>query len=201
MSKIKICGLFRECDIQYVNEAKPDFAGFIFARSKRKIDEKTAAGFRERLSDDIQTVGVFVDEDIPFIRNLCDNKVIDVIQLHGNEAENYINRLKDCIDNPIIKAVRVQSRNNIKAVEKLDVDYLLLDTYVKDVMGGTGKTFDWSLIGDISKPFFLAGGVDTGNINEALETGAYCIDVSSGAETDGFKDKEKILEIVRRVRL
>jgi len=184
--KIKICGLSRVCDIDYVNEALPDYAGFVFAESKRKITEEKAFTLKQGLSSSIKSVGVFVNHDISFIRNLLNRGIIDIVQLHGQEDEEYISG----IDAPVIKTVRIG--------EKLDyqADYFLFDS----IMPGSGKTFDWSLIPKTEKPFFLAGGINIGNIAEAMKINPYAIDICSGVETDGSKDRDKILEIVRSVR-
>ena len=184
--KIKICGLFRECDIDYVNEALPDYAGFVFAESKRKVTENQAFALSRRLDSSIKAVGVFVDHDISFIRNLLERGIIDIVQLHGHENDEYIS----AIDAPVIKAARIGEKYDYPA------DYLLFDSPV----AGSGKTFDWSLIPKTEKPFFLAGGINIGNITEAMKLNPYAIDVSSGVETDGAKDRGKILEIVKIMR-
>lgn len=201
MSKIKICGLSRECDIDFVNIAKPDFIGFVFAeKSKRRVDFDTALKLKNQLDKNIQAVGVFVNNDMDFVLSLVNNGIIDLIQLHGDEDENCIMSLKEKTSAKIIKAVRVKTTENILRADKLPIDYLLLDTYTKGEYGGSGKTFDWNMIPKISKPYFLAGGLNAENIKSALKVGAYCLDVSSGAETDGKKDKEKIIKIVNTVR-
>lgn len=201
MNKIKICGLSRQCDIDAVNIAKPDFIGFVFAdKSKRKVSFETALSLKNHLDKNIKSVGVFVNNDIDFIVSLVKSDIIDIVQLHGDEDESYIQLLKSKIKAPIIKAVRVKSTEDILSADKLSVDYLLLDTYTKGEYGGSGKTFDWKMIPEISKPYFLAGGLNIENIKSALKVNAYCLDVSSGAETDGKKDKEKIIEIVKTVR-
>jgi phosphoribosylanthranilate isomerase len=184
--KIKICGLSRECDIDYVNEALPDYAGFIFAESKRKVSEDQAFTLKRKLSHPIKAVGVFVDHDISFIRSLLEKRIIDIVQLHGHENEEYIS----AIDAPVIKVVRMGEKSDYP------VDYLLFDS----PSAGSGKTFDWNLIPKTKKPFFLAGGISISNIAEAMKINPYAIDVSSGVETNGAKDREKILEIVRSVR-
>ncbi|MGN0469761.1 MAG: phosphoribosylanthranilate isomerase [Acutalibacteraceae bacterium] len=201
MSKIKICGLSRECDIDFVNTAKPDFIGFVFAeKSKRRVDFDTALKLKNQLDKNIQAVGVFVNNDMDFVLSLVNNGIIDLIQLHGDEDENCIISLKEKTSAKIIKAVRVKTTEDILRADKLPVDYLLLDTYTKGEYGGSGKTFDWNMIPKISKPYFLAGGLNAENIKSALKVGAYCLDVSSGAETDGKKDKDKIIKIVNTVR-
>lgn len=201
MTKIKICGLMRDNDIQAVNAALPDYIGFVFAKSRRQIDEKRAAAMKACLNPSIKAVGVFVNESMKRITKLCDSQVIDLIQLHGDETEDYIKDLKYFVSNKIIKAVRVRSTEDIERAMLLPCDYLLLDAYYEGKYGGIGKAFDWSLIPIISKPFFLAGGIHSDNIARAIEKhNPYGIDVSSGVETDGYKDPEKIMEIVARAR-
>ena len=200
MSKIKLCGMFREEDIEYANQAKPDFVGFVFAPSKRRIDYEKAKYFKSLLSKDILSVGVFVNHNLDMIIKLVKDGVIDLVQLHGNEDEEYIEELKKHVEVPIIKAIRVKDVQDIVEGDKLQVDYLLLDTFEQGSMGGTGKIFDWSMIPKISKPYFLAGGINLSNIEEANKYGAFCLDTSSGVETDGIKDKNKMIEIVRKIR-
>ncbi|MCL2484749.1 MAG: phosphoribosylanthranilate isomerase [Endomicrobia bacterium] len=200
MSKIKICGLKREEDIKYVNETKPDFAGFVFAGVKRKIDFKAAEKFKALLNKDIKSVGVFVNEPIENIIDLYKSGIIDLVQLHGEEDAEYIKNLKDKIDIPIIKAIRLgchceEAQCADEAIQG-SFDYILFDS----VGGGSGQSFDWNLIKDYKKPFFLAGGISMGNISEALKLNPYCIDLSSGVETDGVKDFDKIKKIVDIVR-
>ncbi len=201
MSKIKICGLSRECDIDFVNIAMPDYIGFVFAENRRRtISFEQAKNLKSSLNENIKSVGVFLNNDIDFIISLVKGNIIDMVQLHGDEDNEYIKILKSKINVPIIKAVRVRDAEDILSADKLDVDYILLDTYVKGLYGGTGKVFDWKMIPKISRPYFLAGGINSENIKSALNVGAYCLDVSSGVEIDGKKDKEKIIEIVRTVR-
>lgn len=201
MSKIKICGLTRKQDIDAVNAAVPDYIGFVFAKSKRQIDEVMAKALKELLNSSIKAVGVFVNEEIKNVVKLCGSHVIDLIQLHGDENEDYIKRLKNCVPNKIIKAIRVKDPEDIRKAMEFSCDYLLLDAYHDCKYGGTGKSFDWSMIYDINKPYFLAGGINSGNITQAIERyRPYCIDVSSGVETNGYKDPEKILDIVAKAR-
>lgn len=202
MVKVKICGLKRSEDIQIVNHLRPDFAGFVFAKSKRQVDEKTAETLRKELSNEIPAVGVFVNEDREKIRYLCEKGIIQIIQLHGDENAEYIAELKKMLPEiPIIKAVRVRTAKEILEAEKQECDYLLLDTYVKDVYGGSGKVFDKKLIPVLKKPYFLAGGLNAENVNENIEAcNPFAVDVSSAVETDGIKDKTKIKEFLERVR-
>lgn len=201
MAKIKICGLSRPEDIRMVNEALPDFIGFVFAPSRRQVSEATAKSLKELLDPRIQAVGVFVNEDMDTIIRLCRLSIIDVIQLHGDEDEDYVNHLRKEITNPIIRAVRVRSAWDINEAEKLNGDYLLLDAYKDNQYGGSGETFEWSVIKRMEKPFFLAGGIKPENVITAIKTSRpYCIDVSSGVEAEGLKDRNKIIDIVTKVR-
>lgn len=203
----------KPCDIKYANRVKPDFVGFIFANTRRKISAAQAKQFREALDAEIPAVGVFVNEDISVITSLVQNGCIDLIQLHGEEDADYIRRLREVCDVPVIKAVKVQTVEQIRQAAALPVDYLLLDTYRKGVLGGTGEAFDWELLreakaaaGDAAegelfgKPYFLAGGLHAGNLREAAALGSYGLDVSSGIETDGSKDFDKMVEVVNIVR-
>lgn len=202
MAKIKICGLMRHADIDAVNAARPDYIGFVFARSRRQVDEERAKAMKARLDPFIKAVGVFVNDDLGRIIRLCRSGVIDLIQLHGEEDEAYIQALKSCVPNEIIKAVRVRDSENIAKAATLSCDYLLLDAWHAEQYGGLGKTFDWSLVPEISKPYFLAGGIHSGNIVQAIEgLRPYGIDVSSGVETGGCKDPEKIRKMVALARM
>lgn len=205
--KIKICGIKRFEDVEYVNEAMPDYVGFVFARSRRMVDFNKAYLLKSQLSKDIKSVGVFVNEKIDFIKKCCDNRVIDLIQLHGSEDGAYIRKLKKVVYKPVIKAVKITE--DIVIPEELqffgngknEPDYPLFDTFSRDSHGGTGKAFDWDKIKSCKYPFFLAGGIDINNIGQALEKlNPYGIDVSSGLETDGVKDRDKILEFVKYIR-
>lgn len=195
--KIKICGLFRDCDIDYVNEAKPDFIGFVFAKSRRQVSGIWAEAMRPKIRSEITPVGVFVNEPLANVAQLLNSSIIEIAQLHGVESENYIQELKSLTNKPIIKAVRVLSHNDIEAAQHTIADFLLLD----NGSGGTGESFDWSLVRKVKKPFFLAGGLKADNIEQAITTTSpYAVDLSSGVETGGVKDRDKILKIVRRMR-
>lgn len=194
--KIKICGLFRMEDVGLVNEALPDYIGFVFADSRRQVSRELAVAMKEQLDPRIQSVGVFVNPNLEEVLSLVRQGIIDLIQLHGSENSIFIHYLKKQTNVPVIKAIRVESAEDISRGQELPVDYLLLD----NGSGGTGSSFDWSLIPDSGKPFFLAGGIHLGNLGEAMKTGRpFGLDMSSGAETDGVKDRDKIMELVRRV--
>ena len=191
--KIKICGLFCPEDIDCVNRSKPDYAGFVFAPYRRKIDENTAYELRSKLIDAIVPVGVFVDGSIEQISALWKLGVIEYAQLHGSEGAEYIARLKSaCPQIKLIKAIVVRTGVDIKWAEELDVEFLLLDSGA-----GSGRTFDWGIIKKIDKPWFLAGGINLENINRAKALNPYGLDVSSGAETGGIMDGNKIEKLVK----
>ena len=197
MINIKICGLSRLCDIDAANDAKPEYIGFVFAESRRKVTPQMALDMREKLDPAIIPVGVFVNEDPENIVSLAARGIIDVIQLHGSESAEYISRLKTLTDKPVVKAVAVLNEGDAQKWEETPADYLLLD----GKGGGKGKPFNWDLIGNVEKPFFLAGGLCPENIGHALEkVKPFAVDVSSGVETDGFKNPSKIKEFIRMVR-
>lgn len=193
-------------DIEIVNRYNPDYIGFVFAESKRQIDFEQAAKLKKKLNNDILAVGVFVDSDIEDILYLIENDIIDMVQLHGNENKEFIDRIKSSDNNiEIIKSIEIKNNENIENNrnnednftdeldywEKSAVDYLLLDSGK-----GTGETFDWQMIEDVKKPFFLAGGIDSENIKEAYKINPFTIDLSSGAEENGVKSSKKIAKIM-----
>ncbi len=198
MVKIKICGLKRLEDIDIVNKYKPDYIGFVFADSKRKVSHELASEMKKNLSSDIVSVGVFVDAEIDEIIDLFNRDVIEVAQLHGQENEEYIGSLKERTGGKIkiINAIEMDDDKDLLGYESSIADFLLLDSGK-----GSGKTFDWNLIRkDLNKEFFLAGGIDVSNISNAInEIGPYAIDLSSSLETDGFKDESKIKEIMEAI--
>jgi phosphoribosylanthranilate isomerase len=198
MAKIKICGLFREEDIEYANEARPDYIGFVFAESRRQVSPALAARLRRRLDNGIVPVGVFVNAPLSDITALYREGLFDLVQLHGDEDPAYIERLRDATagdkrgTSPIIKAVRA---GDLRGED--GADYYLFDSGP----GGTGKSFDWKLINEAPpRPWFLAGGIGLSNIKAALGRGPFGIDVSSGAETNGVKDRGKMMELTNMVR-
>lgn len=199
MAKIKICGLKRLEDIEIVNKYKPDYIGFVFADSKRKVTSDLACKMKKNLDSSIKSVGVFVDEDIDVIIKLYDEGIIDIAQLHGLENEEYIKKLKQKSNYQleIINAIEMSDEKDLMEYDNSISDYLLLDSGK-----GSGRTFDWDLIrNDLNKDFFLAGGINISNISKAIdEFKPYAIDLSSGVETDGFKDEYKIKEIMEVIR-
>jgi phosphoribosylanthranilate isomerase len=198
MTKIKICGLSRMEDIEAVNAVRPDYIGFVFAASRRQIDLETARALKQALDPGIAAVGVFVNHPVPEIIALAAAGIIDLIQLHGDEDEATVRLLQTQTGLPVIRAFRISSPADIKATA---ADYRLFDTYDPSQYGGSGTAFNWDLLQGVSGDFFLAGGLNSGNIESAIShVRPYCVDISSGVETDGVKDRDKILQIVDIIR-
>jgi len=221
--RIKICGLFREQDIDYVNEARPDYIGFVFARSARQVSATLAQYLRFRLADEITPVGVFMNTPINDVAALFLNGTISAAQLHGCEDDSYIAQLKrKCTENgkpskiKIIKTINIseifntmsdprqsdkpkRKKSNSHSTESPLLNSLsnAADYFLIDSGSGSGKSFDWKLLNSlkINKPWFLAGGINSDNIEDAIALNPFAVDVSSGAETDGIKDREKILQL------
>lgn len=199
MAKIKLCGLSRLCDIKAANELMPEYIGFVFAeKSRRYVSPGQAAKLKEQLDKDIKSVGVFVNAKPEFIVDLLGSGTIDIVQLHGGESEEYINRLRRLTDKPIIKAFSVNGERDIEEANASGADYVLLDSG----KGGTGTVFDWDLIRKMNRPYFLARGLTVSNVGNAVEKlRPYTVDVSSGIETDGYKDRNKMEMFVKAVRI
>ncbi|MBW8381502.1 MAG: phosphoribosylanthranilate isomerase [Youngiibacter sp.] len=196
MTRLKICGLFREADISYANAVRPDYVGFVFAPSKRQVTRENAAELRKLLDPSIPTAGVFVDEKTSRILELLSDGIISIVQLHGHEDEEYIADLKEKTKALIIKAVKPENRDDVRNAEKSSADFLLFDSGA-----GTGRVFDWSLLEGVQRDYFLAGGLNKDNVEEAINVlHPFAVDLSSGVETDGFKDLEKMKEIRRLVK-
>lgn len=210
-TKIKICGLKRTEDVAMVNRLRPDYVGFVFAGTKRKITKECAARLKAGLAWGISAVGVFVQEPVENIAAMCREGILDMVQLHGDEPEDYIGEVKALTGKPVLSAVRVRDAQDILARAGTRADYLLLDTYRKDAYGGSGESFCWDAVAAAEReleksgrrlpPFFLAGGLHPGNAAEAIWLAhPYAVDVSSGVETDGCKDENKIREFIEAVR-
>jgi phosphoribosylanthranilate isomerase len=204
--KIKLCGLSRLQDIDYVNEFKPDYIGFVFAQSRRQVTPVFAVDLRKKLRSDIKAAGVFVNENIETLVKTALSVNLDIIQLHGDEDEEYIERLrKKLIGFEIWKAARVIDEDSIVMAEKLPCDRLLLDTFSPSAYGGTGCSANLDVIANVesclNKSFFLAGGLNYSNILSAIQkTNPFGVDISSGIETDGLKDRDKIKELINLLR-
>lgn len=203
--KIKICGMRTLSDIQIVNEALPEFCGFIFDPSRRRyVEPGKAEELRQNVDPRIRTVGVFVNASEQEITDVLDICPVDAVQLHGAETNVFIKGLRErFLELPglsevqIIKAFRIDSGDDVRAAEQSEADLILLDHGI----GGTGEKFDWSLIRDCGRPFILAGGLSADNVGEAIRLAdPWGVDVSSSLETDGHKDRRKVLDFVKEVR-
>lgn len=197
MTRIKLCGLCRPCDIEAANQLRPDYIGFVFASgSKRYVSPEQAGEFKKMLNPEIRAVGVFVDETPEKVAELLNTGVIDMAQLHGSEDEAYLGRLRRLSQKPVIQAFRVELAEDAAKAEQSGADFVLLDSGA-----GTGKAFDWELIRNVQRPYFLAGGLDSGNVADGVRLlRPFAVDVSSGIETHGVKDKHKMAAFVAAVR-
>ncbi len=198
MTRIKLCGLTRPCDIEAANALLPEYIGFVFAeKSRRRVTDQEAKALRAGLNPAVQTVGVFVREQPERVAALLNEGVIDLAQLHGGEDESYLARLRELTDKPLIQAFRVETEEDLRRAEASTADYILLD----HGGGGTGEAFDWNLLRGFERPYFLAGGLGPENAAEAVKAlHPFAVDVSSGIETDGVKDRRKMREFVEAVR-
>ena len=198
-TRIKICGLTRPEDIRAVNEAKPDFAGFIveFPKSQRNVTVDQLRQLRKKLDESILPVGVFVNAPVELPAQLLNEGTIALAQLHGQEDEAYIRQLKTMTDQLLIKAFSIKTEEDVKRAIRSEADYILLDQGA----GGTGETFDWNLVPAIKRPWFLAGGLGCDNLETAIKMlHPWAADLSSSVETDGHKDPDKIAKAVQTVR-
>lgn len=197
-TKIKFCGLSRNCDIETANVLSPDYVGFVFAKNSRRcVSFARAKELKALLAPGILTVGVFVNEDPRTVAAFLEAGVIDAAQLHGDEDTDYIRGLKSLTKAPLIKAFGLRSIHDLPAVERCPADLVLLDS----PGGGTGRLFDWQLLEDIQRPYFLAGGLSAENVGKAIaRLRPFGVDVSSGIETGGYKDREKMTAFAAAVR-
>lgn len=197
MTRIKLCGLSRPCDIETANELKPGYIGFVFAaKSRRYVTPERAAKLRQLLTPGIGAVGVFVNEAPETVAELLKSGVINMAQLHGSEDADYLNRLRQLTNKPIIQAFRIENAGDIANAQRCSADYILLDSGA-----GTGTVFDWNLLIDMKRPYFLAGGLTPDNVAQAVRTlRPFAVDVSSGIETGGVKDSKKMAAFVAAVR-
>ncbi len=200
MTKVKICGLKRMEDVEFVNKYHPDYVGFVFAKSRRQVTGVFAKTLQKALLPEIKAVGVFVNHPIAEVVDLVQTNTIQVVQLHGKETEDYIEELQKFIpETPIFKAVSVKSIEDILVWEHSKVEMLLLDNGA----GGTGEVFDWNILKEMTeftKPYFIAGGLHPENVAEVLQFAPFGVDVSGGVETDGCKDEMKIKAFIETVR-
>ena len=196
--KIKICGIKNENEAKIINECMPDIAGFVFASGKRQIDINKAKNLKKIINQEIETAGIFVEQNEDEILKIYNEKVIDIIQLHGDYDERTIKNLKEKTDAKIIKVIRV--KEDFYKIKTL-ADFILFDAYSKDKYGGLNKTFDWNIKIISNVPYFVAGGINENNIVEMVKKlTPYGVDISSGVEVDGFKTKEKVFNIIKIIK-
>ena len=206
MTRVKICGLSRPEDIFQANKLKSDYIGFVFyPKSKRAVTQSQAALLKAMLDKEIKAVGVFVNADIAFIEKLAQLRIIDLVQLHGDEDSLYIQELRKRVYIPIIKAIRVQGEESLQNLRNYPVDFFLFDTYKPGQYGGTGERFNLELEGvTIPKPYFIAGGLDASNVAHVIAENphAYAVAVSGGVEDSatGLKDAQKMVDFVAQVK-
>ena len=208
--KVKMCGISKVEIIPAVVEAKPDYMGLVFASSKRQVTVEQAKTLVEALHKQckaqndtvsIKTVGVFVNETLDNLVTIANEANLDVVQLHGDEDEAFIQSLKERTNVEVWKAIQIRSAVDAEAWIDSSADMLLFDAYHKDERGGTGDVFDWSCLDTFERPFMLAGGIDSTNVARAIRTvRPYGIDISSGIETNGVKDDEKITAFTKIVK-
>ncbi len=202
MTKIKLCGMWRPEDIEAVNMVLPEYTGFVFwEKSRRYVTKEVARELKDKLDKRVSAVGVFLDAEIKDIVELAEAGTIDMIQLHGHEDESYIKALRDYTDKPVIKAFVIKEKSlaqkTLSEAVMSSAEHILIDSGA-----GSGETCDWSLLKDIKRPYFLAGGLDLSNISEAIEAlDPFAVDVSSGIETDKKKDADKMRKFVDAVRV
>ena len=197
MTKIKLCGLRRSEDILIANALIPDYIGFVFAKNRtRTVSREEAEELKKLLIPKIKAVGVFINENPETVASLLNDGIIDLAQFHGDEDNDYIRKLRNLTDKQIIKAYKIKADDNFSDINNSLADYILLDSGT-----GSGKIFDWELLKNIKRPYFLAGGLNCANVEEAILTlSPFAVDVSSGIETDGFKDKDKMSKFVELVK-
>ncbi len=197
-TELKICGLSRLEDVIAVNRFGADYAGFVFfKKSKRYIDPYKAGELIELLRSDIKSVGVFMDEPLDSVISAARISGVEMIQLHGHESEEYVEYVKRTLERPVIKAFKADEEGALERALNTSADYILIDSGA-----GTGKKFDWRILKDFGRDYFLAGGLDPESVGEAISTlEPFAVDVSSGVETDGVKDAEKIEKFINAVKL
>ncbi len=225
--KIKFCGLFRECDIEFANALMPDFVGFVFAENSRRfVDFATVKRLKARLDSSIKAVGVFVDSPVECVCEALQSKIIDMVQLHGNENNAYISALRESLQKnygnatPIIKAIKMRNSHSLEKALESSADFILLDS----TNAGSGVAFEWNLLAqklqdsrgldshdsrvldsqdfkrDFATRFFLAGGINADNLAHAMSLNPYAIDISSGIESQGIKNFAKMQQIIQMTR-
>ncbi|MGN8645882.1 phosphoribosylanthranilate isomerase [Gracilibacillus sp. HCP3S3_G5_1] len=200
MVQVKICGLQNKEAMEAAIEAGTDFIGLVFARSKRRVTKEQAATLAKFVPAHVKKVGVFVNERIEVIREIAQDVGLDYVQLHGDESPIFCKE----VGLPVIKAFEIREASDLAKIRAYDCAYYLLDSPAGKYRGGSGQTFDWQLAKEydfLNKKILLAGGLNADNIEEAItEVAPFGVDVSSGVETDGKKDVDKIKAFIDAVK-
>jgi len=196
-TEIKICGLSRIEDVVAVNRFGAEYAGFVFyKKSKRYVDPYKAGELIEFLRSDIKSVGVFLDEPLDNVISAARISGVEMVQLHGHESEEYIEYVRRTLERPVIKAFKADEEGALDRAKKTCADYIMIDSGA-----GTGKKFNWNILNGFGRKFFLAGGLDPDSVGDAVSLlDPFAVDVSSGVETDGVKDEEKIEKFIKAVK-
>ena len=200
MTKVKICGLKEQQHVRAAVEAGADAIGFVFAPSKRQISIEQAHQLAKDVPGEVLKIGVFVNPSVEELRAAVEGVPLDYVQFHGEETPEFIHQQ----GYPAIKALSVRDKEDVRAAANYNVDYYLFDAPGTDFKGGSGHTFDWTLLelaGISRDKLILAGGLKAENIAEAVSlVSPYMVDVSSGVETDGIKDEAKINPFIQAVK-
>lgn len=209
MTRVKVCGIRTPDDVAAVNACRPDYIGYVFAPSERQISLETAKQLTKISKREIKKVGVFVNQPVAFLTECLASGAVDFLQLHGDEDRDYERALFDALrgagetqpEQRCIRARRIRTAEDIAKADDTACAYLLLDAYSPTAYGGAGERFDWRLIQNLRKPFFLAGGLTAENVADAVaQVHPFAVDASSSMETDGKKDAEKIRAFVAAAR-
>ena len=196
MTKVKICGITNYDDAAHAAILGADYLGFNFYElSPRHVDESEVKRFIGRLPKNVRKVGVFVNHNPDTVKKIVKNLDLDLIQLHGDETQDYCSKLKAETKKQVIKAFRIKEKEDLKKIKHYNADYFMFDTHEEGIFGGTGRTFDWKIIKGVNKPFFLSGGLNPKNVKEAIRTAKpYAVDAASGIEINPRKKDNKKME-------
>ena len=196
MARVKICGINSPEDVEIVNELKPDYVSFAFYKNKRQVTYEKARKLKQLLDKDIRVIGVFVDENTNVVASAANDDLLDVIEFHGNEGPGEIERIKAFTEKPIIQGFRIRSRADVE---------LALDSHADSILmysdSESGILMDWKLLTNVTRPYFLAGGLNADNIEKAIKIcHPFAVSVTTGVETDGIKDREKMAAFIKMAR-
>ena len=196
MARVKICGINSPEDVEIVNELKPDYVSFAFYKNKRQVTYEKARKLKQLLDKDIRVIGVFVDENTNVVASAANDDLLDVIEFHGNEGPGEIERIKAFTSKPIIQGFRIRSRADVEIALDSHADSILMYSDSE-----CGVPMDWKLLTNVTRPYFLAGGLNADNIEKAIKIcHPFAVSVTTGVETDGIKDREKMAAFIKIAR-